>query len=91
MAALKTHLLRAVYDWAVESGFTPAALSLLATAVGARAGRGAAMGIYSFLLSLGALVGNLLAVLEQGLQILEQRHFTTSKAEFDWVGPIGFP
>lgn len=23
MAALKTHLLRAVYDWAVESGFTP--------------------------------------------------------------------
>jgi MFS family permease len=45
----------------VESGFTPAALSLVATAVGARAGRGAAMGIYSFLLSLGALVGNLLA------------------------------
>ena len=23
MAALKTHLLRAVYDWAVENGFTP--------------------------------------------------------------------
>ncbi len=23
MAALKVHLLRAVYDWAVESGFTP--------------------------------------------------------------------
>jgi len=23
VAALKTHLLRAVYDWAVESGFTP--------------------------------------------------------------------
>jgi MFS family permease len=45
----------------VESGFTPAALALLATAVGPRAGRGAAMGIYSFLLSLGALVGSLLA------------------------------
>ena len=23
MAALRTHLLRAVYDWAVENGFTP--------------------------------------------------------------------
>ena len=23
MAALKTHLLRAVYDWAVENGYTP--------------------------------------------------------------------
>ena len=45
----------------VESGFTPAALSLLATAVGANAGRGAAMGIYSVLLSLGAIVGSLLA------------------------------
>jgi MFS family permease len=44
----------------VESGFTPAALSLLAAAVGPRAGRGAAMGIYSFLLSLGALAGTLL-------------------------------
>ena len=42
----------------VESGFTPAALSLLAGAVGAQVGRGAAMGIYSFLLSLGALLGN---------------------------------
>ena len=31
----------------VESGFTPAALSLLASAVGAHTGRGAAMGIYS--------------------------------------------
>ena len=45
----------------VESGFTPAALSLLAGAVGASAGRGAAMGIYSVLLSLGAIVGSLLA------------------------------
>ena len=47
----------------VESGFTPAALSMLAGAVGARAGRGAAMGIYSFLLSLGALVGSTIAAL----------------------------
>jgi MFS family permease len=45
----------------VESGFTPAALSLLAAAVGPIAGRGAAMGIYSFLLSLGALIGSVLA------------------------------
>ena len=45
----------------VESGFTPAALSLLAGAVGAQAGRGAAMGIYSLLLSLGAIAGSLLA------------------------------
>src|SRR6266851_9555040 len=34
----------------VESGFTPAALALLAGAIGAQAGRGAAMGIYSVLL-----------------------------------------
>ncbi len=45
----------------VESGFTPAALSLLAGVVGAQAGRGAAMGIYSVLLSLGAIAGSLLA------------------------------
>ena len=45
----------------VESGFTPAALALLAGAVGAQAGRGAAMGIYSVLLSLGAIGGSLLA------------------------------
>lgn len=45
----------------VESGFTPAALSLLAGAIGAQAGRGAAMGIYSVLLSIGAIVGSLLA------------------------------
>lgn len=45
----------------VESGFTPAALSLLAGAVGSQAGRGAAMGIYSVLLSAGAIGGSLLA------------------------------
>ncbi len=39
----------------------PAALSLLAGAVGPGVGRGAAMGIYSFLLSLGALAGSVLA------------------------------
>jgi MFS family permease len=45
----------------VESGFTPAALALLAGAIGAQAGRGAAMGIYSVLLSVGAIVGSLFA------------------------------
>jgi predicted MFS family arabinose efflux permease len=45
----------------VESGFTPAALSLLAGAIGAQAGRGAAMGIYSVLLSIGAIAGSLMA------------------------------
>jgi MFS family permease len=45
----------------VESGFTPAALSLLAGTVGAHAGRGAAMGIYSVLLSIGAIAGSLIA------------------------------
>jgi MFS family permease len=45
----------------VESGFTPAALSLLARAIGAQAGRGAAMGVYSVLLSIGAIAGSLLA------------------------------
>jgi MFS family permease len=45
----------------VESGFTPAALALLAGAIGAQAGRGAAMGIYSVLLSAGAILGSLLA------------------------------
>jgi len=47
----------------VESGFTPAALALLAGAIGAQAGRGAAMGIYSVLLSVGAIVGSLIAAL----------------------------
>lgn len=45
----------------VESGFTPAALTLLAGTIGAQAGRGAAMGIYSVLLSIGAIGGSLLA------------------------------
>lgn len=45
----------------VESGFTPAALALLADVVGAQSGRGAAMGVYSVLLSVGALIGSLLA------------------------------
>lgn len=45
----------------VESGFTPAALALLAGAIGAQTGRGAAMGIYSVLLSVGAIGGSLMA------------------------------
>ncbi len=45
----------------VESGFTPAALTLLAGAVGAGQGRGAAMGVYSLLLSAGAIAGSLAA------------------------------
>lgn len=45
----------------IESGFTPAALALLADVVGAQAGRGAAMGIYSVLLSIGALIGSFIA------------------------------
>ena len=45
----------------VESGFTPAALSLLAGVVGAQAGRGGAMGIYSMLLGVGAIGGSLMA------------------------------
>jgi MFS family permease len=54
----------------VESGFTPAALSLLAGAIGAHAGRGAAMGIYSVLLSIGAIAGSLLAAaLGQGFAV----------------------
>jgi MFS family permease len=45
----------------VESGFTPAALAPLAGAIGAQSGRGAAMGIYSVLLSVGAILGSLIA------------------------------
>ncbi|HXG68443.1 MAG TPA: MFS transporter, partial [Blastocatellia bacterium] len=45
----------------VESGFTPAALALLADVVGAQGGRGAAMGIYSVLLSIGAGGGSYIA------------------------------
>jgi MFS family permease len=44
----------------VESGFTPAALAWLAQSLGAGM-KGAPMGIYSVLLSLGAIVGSLLA------------------------------
>jgi len=45
----------------VESGFTPAALAWLAGTLPAESGRGAAMGIYSVLLSVGAIIGSLLA------------------------------
>ena len=45
----------------VESGFTPAALALLADVVGGQPGRGSAMGIYSALLGVGALAGSLFA------------------------------
>ena len=55
----------------VESGFTPAALAWLAQSLGSSgAGKGASMGIYSVLLSLGAIGGSLLAgVLGKRLQI----------------------
>jgi MFS family permease len=45
----------------VESGFTPAALAWLAQSLGSGSGKGAAMGIYSVLLSVGAIAGSLLA------------------------------
>jgi MFS family permease len=45
----------------VESGFTPAALAWLAGTLPVQSGRGAAMGIYSVLLSVGAIIGSLLA------------------------------
>lgn len=45
----------------IESGFTPAALAWLAEALPPQSGKGAAMGIYSVLLSLGAIAGSLLA------------------------------
>jgi len=45
----------------VESGFTPAALAWLAQSLGPGTGKGAAMGIYSVLLSVGAIGGSLLA------------------------------
>ena len=45
----------------VESGFTPAALSWLATSLHEGLGKGSAMGIYSVLLSVGALAGSLMA------------------------------
>lgn len=45
----------------VESGFTPAALAWLAGTLPIESGRGAAMGVYSVLLSIGAILGSLLA------------------------------
>lgn len=45
----------------VESGFTPAALTWLAYALGPIASKGAAMGVYSVLLGIGAIIGSLLA------------------------------
>lgn len=45
----------------VETGFTPAALSWLAASLHGGLGKGSAMGIYSVLLSIGALAGSLLA------------------------------
>ncbi len=45
----------------VESGFTPAALAWLAGTLPIESGRGAAMGLYSVLLSVGAIIGSLLA------------------------------
>ena len=45
----------------IESGFTPAALVWLAGALGRDTGRGAAMGAYSVMLSVGAISGSLLA------------------------------
>lgn len=45
----------------IESGFTPAALAWLAASLPLQSGRGAAMGIYSVLLSVGAIVGSILA------------------------------
>jgi predicted MFS family arabinose efflux permease len=45
----------------IESGFTPAALAWLAQSLGAGTGKGATMGIYSVLLSFGAIGGSLLA------------------------------
>lgn len=45
----------------IESGFTPAALAWLAKSLIGSDGKGVAMGIYSVLLGIGAIVGSLLA------------------------------
>ncbi len=45
----------------VETGFTPAALSWLAGSLHGGLGKGSAMGIYSVLLSVGAIAGSLMA------------------------------
>jgi MFS family permease len=76
----------------VESGFTPAALSLLAGAIGAQAGRGAAMGIYSVLLSIGAIAGSFLAAaLGQALAVDGLIYGTSAMAvvAFVFVRSIG--
>ena len=44
-----------------ESGFTPAALAWLAQTLPLQSGRAAAMGVYSVLLSIGAIIGSVLA------------------------------
>jgi MFS family permease len=54
----------------VESGFTPAALTWLAASLERLGGKGAAMGLYSVLLGLGAVIGSLLgAVLGEVWQV----------------------
>jgi len=45
----------------VESGFTPAALTLLADRAGSAGNRGAVMGIYTALFGVGALLGAMIA------------------------------
>ena len=45
----------------VESGFTPAALTLLADRSGGRGNRGAVMGIYTALFGVGAFLGAVIA------------------------------
>lgn len=61
----------------VESGFTPAALTLLADMVGPAPGRGAAMGVYSFLLGVGALMGSVLAGLSGAWWAIDGLTFST--------------
>lgn len=63
----------------VESGFTPAALAWLANTLPPQSGRGAAMGIYSVLLSVGAICGSILAA------VLGQR-FSVDGLLFGTVG-----
>lgn len=80
----------------VESGFTPAALSLLAGAIGAQSGRGAAMGIYSALLSIGAIAGSLMAAgLGQAFAVDGLIYGTFAMAVVGlflirWIEPPGF-